>query len=241
MSGGAEDARWRQLTLGLFGQPPPSFDSFFAGANGEAVRAVQHWAAGGAGPWCVLLWGAPGAGKSHLLQAALGAADAAGASCMYLPLTEALRHGAGLLDGLDALTALCLDDVDAVAGLPEWETALFALYNGLQARGHRLLVSAVSNPQHLPLGLPDLRSRLSAALVDPLLELNDEDKAQALMAAAARLGMSLPESVAAHLLRRLPRDWRALHTALEQLNEASLSAGRALTLPFVRATLALTD
>ena len=103
MSGGAEDARWRQLTLGLFGQPPPSFDSFFAGANGEALRAVQHWAAGGAGPWCVLLWGAPGAGKSHLLQAALGAADAAGASCMYLPLTEALRHGAGLLDGLDAL------------------------------------------------------------------------------------------------------------------------------------------
>ena len=40
------------LTLGLFGQPPPSFDSFFSGANGEAVRAVQHWAAGGAGPWC---------------------------------------------------------------------------------------------------------------------------------------------------------------------------------------------
>ena len=230
MSGGAEDARWRQLTLGLFGQPPPSFDSFFPGANGEAVRAVQHWAAGGPGPWCVLLWGAHGVGKSHLLQSALRAADAAGAPCMYLPLTEALRHGAGLLDGLDA-----------VAGLPDWETALFALYNGVQARGHRLLVSAVSNPQHLPLGLPDLRSRLSAALVYHLIELNDEDKARALMAAAARLGMGLPETVAAHLLRRLPRDWRALHAALEQLNEASLSAGRALTLPFVRATLALPD
>ena len=79
MSGGAEDARWRQLTLGLFGQPPPSFDSFFPGANGEAVRAVQHWAAGGPGPWCVLLWGAHGVGKSHLLQSALRAADAAGA------------------------------------------------------------------------------------------------------------------------------------------------------------------
>jgi MoxR-like ATPase len=92
----------------------------------------------------------------------------------------------------------------------------------------------------LPLGLPDLRSRLSAALVYHLIELNDEDKARALMAAAARLGMGLPETVAAHLLRRLPRDWRALHAALEQLNEASLSAGRALTLPFVRATLALT-
>lgn len=236
-----DDPRWRQLTLGLFGQPPPSFDSFFPGPNGEAVRAVQLWAAGGPGPWCVLLWGPSGVGKSHLLQAALRAADAAGATCMYLPLTEALRHGAGVLDGLDALAAVCLDDVDAVAGHAGWETALFALYNGLQARGHRLLMSAVGNPQHLPLGLPDLRSRLSAALVYHLSELDDEDKGAALTAAAARLGMTLPAPVSAYLLRRLPRDWRALHAALERLNVASLSAGRALTLPFVRTTLGLTD
>lgn len=241
MTAGQDEARWRQLTLGLFGQPPPSFDSFFPGPNDEAVRAVQVWAAGEPGPWSVLLWGASGVGKSHLLQSALRAADAAGASCMYLPLTEALRYGAGMLEGLDALSALCLDDVDVVAGNPEWETALFALYNGLQARGHRLLVSAISNPAHLPLGLPDLRSRLSAALVYHLSELGDDDKAAALSAAAGRLGMSLPEPVSAYLLRRLPRDWRALHAALDQLNDASLSAGRALTLPFVRTTLALTD
>lgn len=235
------DGRWQQLTLGLFRQSPASFATFLAGTNGEALRAVAAWATLPDTPWCLFLWGPAGVGKSHLVQAALSAVDQRGASCIYLPLREARLHSAELLEGLDSLSAVGLDDLDAIAGDPVWEEAVFTLYNALQATGGRLIVTADCSPQTLALRLPDLRSRLSASLVYHLENLNDEDKAQALIGAAARRGIALPEAVARYLLRRLPRDWAGLHAALDRLDEASLSAGRPLTVPFAREVLGLPD
>ena len=238
MSAGGE--RWRQLTLTLFRDTGASFDNFHAGEHPEALRAVAAWAAGD-GPWCLLLWGATGVGKSHLLQAAIRAAADRGAQTMYVPLHEAHAYGADALDGLDELHALAVDDVDALAGERAWEDALFALYNRMHAAGGRLLLSSPAAPRDLPLALPDLRSRLSAALVYHLLPLGDDDKRAALIATAAARGISLPDNVASYLLRRLPRDWPALHAALATLDTASLSAGRSLTVPFVREVLRLEE
>jgi len=237
----SEDGRWQQLTLGLFRQSPASFETFLAGTNGEALRAVTAWATVPDGPWCLFLWGPSGVGKSHLLQAALREVDQRDASCIYLPLREARQHSAELLEGLDSLSAVGLDDLDAIAGDPAWEEAVFTLYNAMQATGRRLIVSADCSPQTLGLLLPDLRSRLSAALVYHIENLNDEDKAQALIGAAARRGIALPEAVARYLLRRLPRDWAGLNAALDRLDAVSLSAGRPLTVPFAREVLALPD
>jgi DnaA family protein len=241
MSSASDDPRWRQLTLGLFAHAPVDFDTYFAGPNEEALRGVRSWAETAAGAWCVLLWGPPGSGKSHLLQAAVSAVDERGASCMYVPLREAQRFGPGIMDGLDSLQVLCVDDVEIVAGDKAWEEMLFALYNQLQASGRRLLLSANCAPQSLSFGLPDLRSRLSSALVYHLDQLGDDDKQAALIQAAGRRGLNLPEPVAAYLLRRLPRDWPGLSSALDRLDHASLSAGRALTVPFVREVLGLPD
>lgn len=236
MSAGGE--RWRQLTLGLFREAGARFDSYQAAGNVEALRAVTDWARD-TGPWSVLVWGAPGVGKSHLLQAAVRAASERGAQAMYVPLAEALAYGVEALEGLDALPALALDDLEVVAGRRAWEETLFALYNRVQAAGGRLLASASSPPRELPFALPDLRSRFAAALVYRLRPLSDGDRRDALVAAAAARGMHMPETVASYLLRRMPRDWSALNAALATLDTASLSAGRSLTVPFVREVLRL--
>lgn len=206
--------RWRQLTLALFRDPGASFENFHAGNNREAVSAVCEWSEE-AGPWCVLLWGANGVGKTHLLQAAVRATAARGRQAMYVPLLEALSYGAGALDGLDELHCLAIDDIAAAAGVRAWEEALFALYNRMQASGRRLLLSADAAPRDVPLALPDLRSRLAAALIYHLKPLGDDEKCAALIAAAAARGMSMPEAVAVYLLRRLPRSWAALSEALK--------------------------
>lgn len=234
----AAGARWRQLTLGLFQGPPTSFESFYPGPNLEAQRACAQWAAGD-GPACVLLWGAGESGKSHLLQAAVGAVGARDLPTMYLPLREAVRYGPVVLEDLDGLTALCLDDLECVAAKPAWAHALFDLYNRLQLGGRRLLLSAAAAPHELDVALPDLRSRLAAALIYHLEVLGDEDKSCALALAADRRGMVMPEAVAQFLLRRLPRHWASLQAALAELDRTSHSAGRVLTVPFVRAALRL--
>jgi DnaA family protein len=238
MNAGGE--RWRQLTLGLFRDVGANFANFEAGGNVEALRAVAEWA-GGAGPWCLLLWGGSGVGKSHLLQSAVRAAAERGAPSMYVPLAEALAYGVEALDGLETLATLALDDLEVLAGRRAWEETLFALYNRMQAAGGRLLVSASAAPRELPFALPDLGSRFAAALVYRLKPLSDDERRAALVAAAAGRGIHLPEAVATYLLRRVPRDWSALHAALDSLDAASLSAGRSLTVPFVREVLRLEE
>jgi len=236
MSAGVD--RWRQRTLALFHDTGASLDNFEPAGNAEALAAVRAWAAGD-GPWCVFVWGAAGVGKSHLLQGAVRASAERGMRAMYVPLFELLTWGADALDGLDTLDALALDDVDALLGEPRGEERLFTLYNRVQAAGGSLLVSAPVAPRECRCVLPDLQSRLSAALIFRLAPLDDDARRDALVHAAAARGIALPEGVAVYLLRRLPRDWAALNAALDRLDAASLSAGRPLTIPFAREVLGL--
>ena len=236
MSGGGE--RWRPRTLALFRDGGPSFEGFHPAGNAEALGATRDWAAA-RGPWCALLWGRGGVGKSHLLQAAVRDAAERGARTMYVPLFELRTWGSAALEGLDELDALALDDLDALAGDRAWEEQLFALYNRMHLTGGRLLLAAPTAPRELQLVLPDLKSRLAAALVFRLVPLTDEARRAALVKAAAARGIGIPDAVATYLLRRLPRDWAALHAALDTLDAASLSAGRTLTVPFVRDVLRL--
>lgn len=183
----------------------------------------------------VWLAGAAATGKSHLLQAAV---SAAGARAMYLPLAELRPYGSSVLEDLNVVDVLALDDVDACAGDAEWEGALFRLYNDRLAAGQRLLWSARVTPATPVFTLPDLQSRAAAALIYQLRELADDDKCEALRAAARRRGLALPTAVAEFILRRERRDMNALGALLDRLDRASLSEARALTLPFVRAILA---
>lgn len=63
----------QQLPLELSPPEAPGFDNFVAGANAEALASVRALAAGALRESIVYLWGKPGSGRSHLLQAAQGA------------------------------------------------------------------------------------------------------------------------------------------------------------------------
>lgn len=232
-----------QLTLALFKPPRATFEAFVPGSNALALRALRSWAQGSA-PWCIGVWGAPGTGKSHLLQAAVRAADEAGRRAMYLPLAELAAFAAGaagpaLIEDLDQIDALALDDLPAVAGDTAWEEGLFALYNRCQARGAGLIFALPCPPAASQFTLPDLRSRLSAALIFQVQELADADKEKVLQELARARGLALGDAVTGFLIRRLPRNLHDLVAALEALDRASLQAHRPLTVPFVRTALGL--
>jgi len=226
-----------QLPLRLPLDECARFDNFHPGPNGEALAHLQALARGEeAGP--VYLWGAVGSGRSHLLQASCRSAAERGGRALYLPLGEGERPPPEALLGLERLALLAIDDIDAVAGDRAWEEALFHLYNRCRETGARLLLSGGAAPAALPLRLADLRSRLGWGLVLRLAPLSDEDKAAALVRLARLRGLELPAETAHYLLRRCPRDMASLVRLLEALDQASLAARRALTIPFVSAFLA---
>lgn len=227
-----------QLTLGLFPPPESDFAQFLGDGNALAKASLEAWAAG-AEPWCLGVWGSAGTGKTHLLQAAIRRAHAEGRTAMYVPLRDLQGHGPALLQGLEQIEALALDDLDAVTPEAHWCEALFALYNRCQSAGRRWLYAASAPPGALAVRLPDLQSRLSAALVFQLQPLADAQKAALLRQLAATRGLVLPDGVAAFLLRRLPRGTHALVAAVMRLDAASLRDRRALTIPFAREVLDL--
>lgn len=226
----------RQLTLGIRLPEVARFDSFLAGPNSELVAALQALAAGrGESP--LYCWGGAGQGKTHLLQAACREAAASGGASLYLPLAQKDTLDPAVLDDLDTLGLLCLDDLDAVAGERRWEEALFHLFNRLRERGGALVASAACAPAAPDWALPDLQSRLASGLVYALQPLADAQRLEALQLRARQRGFDLSEETGHYLMRRVPRDMPALFSLLDRLDEASLSAQRKLTVPFVKSVL----
>lgn len=224
-----------QLPLGVTLQSRRSFANFVGGSNGAVVAALQALPGAGNGG-VVYLWGGAGSGKTHLLEACCGAPSLHGRPVAYLPLKDA-RVVPAMVDGLADAELLCIDDVDSVAGEPVWEEALFHLYNRAEQAGCPMVFSARVAPRTPAWRLPDLVSRLTAAVVWRLRALPDEQRREVLQLHARDRGFDLGDEVTAYILRRLPRDLASLSEFLERLDRSSLAAQRRVTVPFVKALL----
>lgn len=222
-----------QLPLALHLNPQATFDNFVAGPNGEAV-AWLHALATTDGEPVTYLWGAPGCGRSHLLQATCRAAHTASQRAAYLPLAAAEDAAERLLEGIEEAQLVALDDIDAVAGRGDAERAAFALCHRLRENGGRLLVAAATPPAGLGIDLPDLRSRLGWGPVFQLRPLDDEGKLQVLAQRARQLGFELPEEAGRYLLARSVRGLDQLLRLLDSIDRAALAAQRRVTVPFLR-------
>lgn len=225
-----------QLWLPMGLRSAPSFANFIPGANAEALHWVELLARG-EGPEALYLWGSPGVGKTHLLEAACRDAAGRGEPIACVPLAGPEPLEPALLGGLESAALVCVDDLQAVAGGDAWEEALFHLMNALRATGGRLLLTGRAPLAALGLTLPDLASRVGAALVLHLAPLSDSERAVALRVHARERGFLLPDDVVEYLLRRFPRDLPTLVGLLDRLDEGSLAARRRVTLALVRELL----
>lgn len=226
-----------QLPLGIQLDDNASFGNFYPARNQQAVTTL-HQIARGRGEHYMLLWGVPGSGCSHLLQAACRETSGIGLKTMYLDMAQLLASShPGLLDNLESLHLVCLDNVDVLAGKRKWEEALFHCFNRIQASGHRLVVSMHHAPKNAGFVLPDLSSRLAWGVVYQLHGLSEQERLDALCFRAEYRGLKLTKSVAEFLIHHCKRDMRSLADILIQLDDASLTAQRKLTIPFVKSVL----
>ncbi|MCR9192980.1 MAG: DnaA regulatory inactivator Hda [Gammaproteobacteria bacterium] len=182
-------------------------------------------------------WGHEGAGKSHLLQAYCQAMSHIQRTVTYVPLKTLRDWDPAVLEGMEAHDVVALDDVDVIAGCAVWEEAVFHLYNRIQERQGVCLFAAQHPPHTITIQLPDLQSRLAAALVLQVHELSDEDKITTLQGHAKKRGLELPSVVGHYIVNRCARNMQDLQAILERLDHASLVAQRKLTIPFVKGIL----
>lgn len=230
-----------QLPLGLRFPADQRFDAF-VGAPPGALAQLRALASGEAGDR-IYLAGPAGTGKTHLALATCAAAQGAGPRATYLPLRAAAGRLASALEALAEPAShggaglLALDGLEAIAGSREDEVALFAFHDRARRAGLRVLYVARVAPDHLPLVLPDLRSRLSQCARIVLAPLDDAGRREVLRDRARRRGLALDDAALDWLLARAGRDLAGLAALLERLDRASLAAQRRITVPFLRQVL----
>lgn len=225
-----------QLPLGVGLRDDATFANFLSGPNASLVDHLVHQLDSGGEPF-LYLWGKPGVGRSHLLQAACHAASDQDRRALYLPLEELGHFPPLMLEEVERLDLVAIDDLERVVGRKRWEEALFHAFNRLRDAGKRLVIAAEAAPRQLPVRLPDLASRLTWGMTFQVQGLDDEQRLAALTLRARVRGMQLPDEVARYILHRGPRRLGELFEALEALDRASLSAQRKLTIPFVKQAL----
>jgi DnaA family protein len=219
----------QQLPLDLAQPPLPTLDNFAPGPNAQVVALLRQWLDGVPGAACLYLWGAQGAGKTHLLRGAVHRLAQHGQPARYLPPGMALARA--LADGM---RMLAVDGVDGLDGTGQ--AALFTLLNEGRDSGLRLLLAGGNAPSALGLRA-DVATRISQGLVLQVKVLSDEDKREALREHARARGFELAADAAEYLLRHGRRDLASLMRVLDAADRYSLQTQRPVTLLLVREVL----
>ena len=157
-------------------------------------------------------------------MAACAEAEAAGRRAVFLPLAAFAGRLPQVLDGQGEVELLCLDGLEAIAGQPDDQIALFHCHNRARAVGAAVLYAARANPAALELSLPDLLSRLGQCTRLALEPLDDRQRRGVLQQRAQRRGLELDEAVLDYLFRRVGRDLASLSRLLDRLDRESLAA-----------------
>lgn len=218
----------QQLLLDIKPVPAPSLANFQPGRNVELLQTLHRILIGQEHERFVYIWGNPGCGKSHLLQATAAAYTQNNLKAVYC----CAKQPCDFPLGADCVAIDDMDSLDAPA-----QIRLFNYYNELRAEGHALLLmSGPAAPMHLALR-QDLVTRLGWGLVYQVHELTEDEKIQAMKTHAADCGIHLSQEICLYLLRHGQRDLPSLMMTLEALDRYSLVHQRPITIPLLRELL----
>jgi chromosomal replication initiation ATPase DnaA len=207
----------RQLVLDLPLRTALGRDDFLVTpSNAAAVAMIDRypdWPHHG-----VVLVGAGGSGKSHLLEVWRQASGARRISAGEL--------GATSPDGLLQTGALAIDDAPGEA---LDERALFHLLNLTRQTGGHVLIASETDPAQWKVQLPDLASRLKALAVARLDPPDDALLRGVLVKHFADRQLAVEEPVISYLMLRMPRSLDAARALVAELDRLALAEKSAVT------------
>ena len=214
-----------QIPLDLPHRPAMGAADFLvAPCNRDAVALLDRWPAW-PGP-ALVVHGPEGCGKTHLTHVWRALSGAAAIA------RHALKPDA-VPDLLGGARAAVVEDADAGVD----ERALLHLHNLLAEDGGHLLLTARTAPAEWGVALPDLASRLAAAMSVAVGAPDDALIGAVLVKHFADRQLSVDPAVVTFLLARMERSFAAVRSLSAALDAAALAAKRRITVPLARDVL----
>lgn len=220
----------KQIALPIGLASGPTLASFCAGPNDAALAHLKLWAGSPTrSPVPTYLWGASGAGKTHLLLAVRQALREQGAAVGWLD--------AGAVEPPefdDRWAVVLMDEVHLYTAVQQH--AAFNWFVNAQSLQRGVLATGQLPPADLKLR-EDLRTRLGWGHVFQLQVLSEPERRAVLRQEADARGIFLGDEVMDFMLTRFSRDLGSLMQLLDQLDAYALQTKRAITIPLIKSML----
>lgn len=193
----------------------------------------------------LLLYGATGHGKTHLIQAIGNHFKKTHANKKVLYVTSerfavdymnAVRAGRAnsFKDQYRQHDVLIMDDVQFIANTEKTQEELFHLFNTLHDNNKQIIFSSDKHPALLP-GLEErLKGRFSAGMIAEIPEPDVESRVSIIMAKLENHGFSLPEDVIRFISENVRGNIRELEGVLNMIVCKSQLKGKGVSLADVR-------
>ena len=236
------------FAIGVRPDPQLTFDRFVVGDNNKLAYAAATKVANDHirdyNP--LVLYGAPGLGKTHLLHAIANEAQGNGRTTLLAP-SEQFVHDyvtsvqqkttAGFRERYRSPEILVIDDVQFICGKVKSEEALLHTFGALLRAGQQIVVSADRAPDALSFRNPRLAARLHAGLAVDVRPPNRRARLSILAFNAARYDLETPDDVLAYLATRQFSSINHLEGELTRVIAHATLLSEPLTLELARQAL----
>lgn len=227
-----------------------TFESFIQGkSNSQARAACQHVAESpGVAYNPLLIYGASGLGKTHLMHAigntllnrsARARVVYVGAEQWVTQFVAALRHNTtdDFKNFYRSADALLIDDIHFFAGKAVNQEEFFHTFNTLMDGRKQIVLTCDRFPKELDRLDDRLKSRFSWGLTVSVEPPDLETRVAILMAKAEQFGLPIPEDVAWFVAQNIRSNVRELEGALLRLAASVRLQGESISVEFARHTL----
>ncbi len=205
-----------------------TFDSFIVGgcnrmAHAAAIGATQN-PGGGYNP--LFIYGGPGLGKTHLLQAIGNAARSSNIQVLYVSgeqftndFIDAIREQRteDFRNKYRSVDMLMIDDVHFISGKEQTEESFFHTFNELHNSNRQIIITSDRPPKSMPLLEERLRSRFEWGLTVDIQPPALETRLAILQAKMQSSGADIPPEVLEYIARQIKKNVRELEGGLNRV------------------------
>jgi len=213
--------------------------------NETAFRLAQRLSDPSGEEKLLYLYGPPGSGKTHLLEACAETMAQGIKSSTPLPIfsfretpgVSPQAIGSLLHRRFHGSPALLLDDIHLIPSDHSIKVQLWQMFNDYHGSCRPVVITGQFPPKELPNLDDHLMSRLLWGLVGRVDVSDDESRRMIMQKLANDRQIILPDDLIVYLLRHLPRDIPTLIATLDKIVHHALATGRKVSLRLASALL----
>jgi chromosomal replication initiation ATPase DnaA len=213
-----------QLTLDFDHRAALSGEDFLvADCNRDAISWIDIWP-----NWptpVVVIFGPAGSGKSHLAAVFAAYSGAKKISANEFEFTAA-----------NIVSDLIIEDVDGILS-SDREEPLLHVYNAIKEASQRVLMTATAPPARWGIALPDLLSRMNAAISVEIGLPTDALIAALLVKVFADRQVQVSSDVIMYAASRMERSFLAVQQIVENADRMALASKKKITVNLMKQVL----